>query len=44
VTAALASLLNRRYGWDFHGILVPALLGLAVLAPVKLLATLVERR
>jgi hypothetical protein len=42
VTAALASAWNRRYGWDYHGILVPALLGLAVLAPVKLLATVVE--
>jgi len=42
VTAAVASLWNRRYGWDYHGILVPALLGLAVLAPVKLVATLVE--
>jgi hypothetical protein len=42
VTAAVASLWNRRYGWDYHGILVPALLGLAVLAPVKLLATVVE--
>jgi hypothetical protein len=42
VTAAVASQWNRRYGWDYHGILVPALLGLAVLAPVKLLATVVE--
>jgi hypothetical protein len=42
VTAAVASWCNRRYGWDFHGILVPALLGLAVLAPIKLVATVVE--
>jgi hypothetical protein len=41
-TAAVASWCNRRYGWDFHGILVPALLGLAVLSPIKLLATVVE--
>ena len=42
VTAAVASAWNRRYGWDYHGILVPALLGLTVLAPVKLLATVAE--
>ena len=42
VTAALASVWNRRFGWDYHGILVPALLGLSVLAPIKLLATVVE--
>jgi hypothetical protein len=42
VTAAVASQWNRRYGWDYHGILVPALLGLAVLAPVKVLATVIE--
>src|SRR4029079_10169636 len=42
VTAALASAWNRRFGWDYHGILVPALLGLAVMAPIKLLATLAE--
>jgi hypothetical protein len=42
ITAAIASWLNRRYGWDFHGILVPALLGLAVLAPIKVLATVLE--
>jgi hypothetical protein len=42
VSAALASFLNRRYGWDFHGILVPALLALAVVTPLKLAATVVE--
>lgn len=42
VTAALASELNRRYGWDFHGILVPALLALALITPLKLAATVVE--
>lgn len=40
--AALASQLNRRYGWDYHGILVPALLALAVVTPGKLAATVVE--
>lgn len=42
VTAALASTLNRRYGWDFHGILVPALLALTLSNPLKLVATLAE--
>jgi hypothetical protein len=40
--AALASAANVRYGWDFNGILVPALLGLVVLEPTKLLATFAE--
>jgi hypothetical protein len=40
--AAIASLANVRYGWDFNGILVPALLGLVVVEPVKLLATFIE--
>jgi hypothetical protein len=42
VTAALASALNRRYGWDFHGILIPALLALAHHNPFKLFSTVVE--
>ncbi|HEY3449395.1 MAG TPA: poly-gamma-glutamate biosynthesis protein PgsC/CapC [Myxococcales bacterium] len=42
VTAALASTFNRRYGWDFHGILVPALLALAISTPLKLVATVAE--
>jgi hypothetical protein len=42
VTAALASALNRRYGWDFHGILVPALLALAIATPIRFAATFVE--
>jgi hypothetical protein len=41
-TAALASHFNRRFGWDSHGILVPALLGLVVVAPLKLAATMAE--
>lgn len=40
--AAIASLANVRYGWDFNGILVPALLGLVMVEPLKLLATFVE--
>ncbi|HEY3352015.1 MAG TPA: poly-gamma-glutamate biosynthesis protein PgsC/CapC [Polyangia bacterium] len=42
VTAALASGFNRRYGWDFHGILVPALLALAAVTPLKLATTVAE--
>ena len=41
-TAALASQFNRRFGWDFHGILVPALLALAAGTPLKIAATVAE--
>lgn len=40
--AWLAAQFNLSYGWDFNGILVPALLALLWLTPLKLLATLVE--
>jgi hypothetical protein len=40
--AVLAAAANVRYGWDFNGILVPALMGLVVIEPVKFLATLAE--
>lgn len=33
---------NVRYGWDFHGILVPGLLAVAWYSPSKLLATFCE--
>jgi hypothetical protein len=42
LTAAIASHFNRRFGWDSHGILVPALLALVVTAPLKVAATLAE--
>ncbi|HZI11424.1 MAG TPA: poly-gamma-glutamate biosynthesis protein PgsC/CapC, partial [Myxococcus sp.] len=42
VTALLAARFNLHYGWDFNGILVPALLALTWLEPAKLLATLAE--
>ncbi|MDB4979567.1 MAG: hypothetical protein JWM82_319, partial [Myxococcales bacterium] len=42
LTAAIASDFNRRFGWDSHGILVPALLALVVTAPIKVIATLAE--
>lgn len=40
--ALLAAAANIRYGWDFNGIAVPALLGLSLLAPVKFFATFAE--
>jgi hypothetical protein len=40
--AYLASRANMQYGWDYNGILVPALLALMWPTPAKLLATLVE--
>jgi hypothetical protein len=41
-TALLAARFNLRYGWDFGGILIPALLGLLWFTPVELAITLVE--
>jgi len=41
-TAYLASQLNLYYGWDFNGILVPALLALLWFHPAKLAATIGE--
>lgn len=41
-TAAVAAQFNLTYGWDFNGILVPALLGLLWLTPLKLVASLFE--
>ena len=41
-TALLATRFNLRYGWDFNGILVPALLALTWYTPSKLLATFAE--
>jgi len=40
--AVLAAAANVRYGWDYNGILVPALLALVVANPLKLTATFVE--
>lgn len=42
VTAAVAARFNLRFGWDFGGILVPALLAVVALTPAKLVATIVE--
>ena len=40
--ALLAAQFNLTYGWDFNGILVPALLAMLWLTPLKLIATLGE--
>lgn len=40
--AILASVANVRWGWDFNGILVPALLALIVLEPQRLAITMGE--
>lgn len=42
IGAALANHNKYRYGWSYHGILIPALLGIAWLTPVKILTTFVE--
>lgn len=41
-TAFLASRMNLVYGWDFNGILLPALLALQWYQPQKILMTFVE--
>jgi hypothetical protein len=40
--ALLAAQFNLSYGWDFNGILVPALLAMLWLTPLKLVATVGE--
>lgn len=43
VTAAfIASRMNLHYGWDFNGILIPALLALQWYQPAKILTSFVE--
>ncbi len=41
-TAFVASRMNLRYGWDFNGILIPALLALQWYQPSKILISFVE--
>lgn len=41
-TAYLASWINLKYAWDFNGILIPALLALALLEPLKIVSTVAE--
>jgi hypothetical protein len=41
-TAYLASWINLRYAWDFNGILIPALLGMMLYNPLKIVASCAE--
>ncbi len=41
-TAYIASRMNLKYGWEFNGILIPALLSLQWYQPEKLLYTFIE--
>lgn len=41
-TAFIASRMNLHYGWEFSGILIPALLALQWFQPVKLVISLLE--
>ncbi|KIX18081.1 hypothetical protein SY26_06990 [Paracoccus sp. 228] len=42
VTALLASRMNLRYGWDFNGVLIPALIALQWYQPFKVVTSFVE--
>ena len=42
VGAVLGARNNVRYGWDYNGILVPALLAVAWYEPIKVLTTIIE--
>jgi len=42
VTALIASRMNLHYGWDFNGILIPALLALQWYQPSKILISFAE--
>lgn len=42
VTALIASQMNVRYGWDFSGILIPALIALQWYQPTKILTSFLE--
>ena len=41
-TAFIAAHNNVRYGWDFNGILIPALLAILAIEPFKAIVTVVE--
>ena len=41
-TAYLASWINLKYAWDFNGILIPALLGMMLHVPMKIVASCAE--
>ncbi len=42
MTAFIASQMNVRYGWDFSGILIPALIALQWYQPLKILSSFLE--
>lgn len=42
IGAAMASHNKYKFGWSYHGMLIPALLGIAWLTPLKILTTFVE--
>jgi Capsule biosynthesis CapC len=42
MTAFIASQMNVRYGWDFSGILIPALIALQWYQPLKILTSFLE--
>lgn len=42
ITAFIASRANLKYGWEFNGIMLPALLALQLMQPSKLLTSFVE--
>ena len=42
ITAFLASRANLKYGWEFNGIMLPALLALQLLQPSKILTSFIE--
>lgn len=42
VTVLLASRMNLRYGWDFNGVLIPALIALQWYQPIKVVASIIE--
>ena len=42
ITILLASRMNLRYGWDFNGVLIPALIALQWYQPIKVAASIVE--
>ncbi len=42
IGAALATHNKYEYGWSYHGMLIPALLGIAWLTPMKILTTFIE--
>ena len=42
ITAFIASRANLKYGWEFNGIMLPALLALQLMQPSKLLTSFIE--